>query len=387
MTANILTHVSTGRLRRAQKICLYAPEGFGKSTLAGHFPHPLFLDVEDSTSQLDVSRLSRADLPDLKTVEFALATIATERPCGTLIIDTIDWLEQMALDAVIAEAANPKLQSIEDFGYGKGYTLLKERIIRVLAKLDAVVARGITVVLLAHARINKFEPPDGTGSYDRFELKLTKQVAPLIKEWADMLLFGNWREPGEETGPTAPNAAGSSSSKERLLHCNRTAAWDAKNRHGLADIEPWSIDSISKAFREVDAPWGGAEAPEDPAVVSSERGSEVGLVSPRSGGGGQTLQQPRRGAEVSSSPVSDGGAQAAAAHPPGNPDPAADVELARICLPHAEAVNAYLRAQRRIASSQDWRSMPADFAARVKRNPAGFLKVAGGSLSGKAVAA
>jgi len=290
----------------------------------------------------------------------------------------------MALEAVIAEAANPKLQSIEDFGYGKGYTLLKERMVRVLAKLDAVVAAGMTVVLLAHARINKFEPPDGTGSYDRFELKLTKQVAPLIKEWADMLLFGNWCEPGHE----GESAAG----KERLLHCNRTAAWDAKNRHGLADIEPWGMEPIARAFREVGAPWGGAEEGGREAECGTDGAGGVGAERPGGAGNaggtegsGGTLQQPRSGALPS--PVSDGGAQAAAARPPGNPqpDPAADVELARICLPHAEAVNAYLRAQRRIASSQDWRSMPADFAARVKKNPAGFLKVASGA--GKAVAA
>jgi hypothetical protein len=38
----------------------------------------------------------------------------------------------------------------------------------------------------------KFEQPDAAGAYDRYELKLSKQVGPLVKEWCDVLLFGNY---------------------------------------------------------------------------------------------------------------------------------------------------------------------------------------------------
>ena len=53
------------------------------------------------------------------------------------------------------------------------------------------------MVLTAHAQIRKFEQPDELGAYDRWELKLGKktssQTSPLIKEWADMLLFANYK--------------------------------------------------------------------------------------------------------------------------------------------------------------------------------------------------
>ncbi len=42
-------------------------------------------------------------------------------------------------------------------------------------------------------KMRKFEQPDEMGAYDRWEMKLTKQVAPLIKEWADMVLFANYK--------------------------------------------------------------------------------------------------------------------------------------------------------------------------------------------------
>ncbi len=44
-------------------------------------------------------------------------------PCGTLVVDTADWAERLCIQAVCAKA---KVNGIEDFGYGKGYTYVKE---------------------------------------------------------------------------------------------------------------------------------------------------------------------------------------------------------------------------------------------------------------------
>jgi hypothetical protein len=339
---SILSKISSGKKGRAQKIVIYAPEGFGKSTLASQFPNPLFLDVEGSTSQLDVDRIERADLPDLRAVETALAEVAKIGPWKTLIVDTVDWLESMALDAIVADAASPKIKGVEDFGYGKGYTLLKERVTILLSRLDAVVAAGITVVLLAHSKVTKFEPPDGEGAYDRYELKLTKHVAPLIKEWADALLFGNWKTQIREKNSGKLQGVGG---RERLMHCTRAAAWDAKNRHGLNEVEKWDIATIERAFRSVGAPWGQPAATPEPVaapVVESAGDDEIPGVE----------------------------------NPAPKAAPAGNAELERVCAPHEEAVNAYLIRQKQIQPGQTFRDVSPSYAARVIKNPAGFLKVA-----------
>ena len=49
------------------------------------------------------------------------------------------------------------------------------------------------MVVTAHAKMRKFELPDEMGAYDRWEMKLSKQVAPLLKEWCDILLFLNYQ--------------------------------------------------------------------------------------------------------------------------------------------------------------------------------------------------
>jgi hypothetical protein len=338
---SILSKISSGKKGRAQKIVIYAPEGFGKSTLASQFPNPLFFDVEGSTSQLDVDRIERADLPDLRAVETALSEVAKIGPWQTLIVDTVDWLESMALDAIVADANSPKIKGVEDFGYGKGYTLLKERVTILLSRLDAVVSAGITVVLLAHSKVTKFEPPDGEGAYDRYELKLTKHVAPLIKEWADALLFGNWKTQIREKNSGKLQGVGG---RERLMHCNRAAAWDAKNRHGLAEVEKWDISTVERAFRSVGAPWGQPAAAPEPVpepVIESAGDDEIPGVE----------------------------------NPAPKTTPAGNAELERVCAPHEEAVNAYLIRQKQIQPGQTWRDVSEAYAARVTKNPAGFLKV------------
>ena len=54
-----------------------------------------------------------------------------------------------------------------------------------LAAVTKTHAENYTYSLLHYG---KFEQPDEMGAYDRWEMKLTKQVAPLLKEWWDWSL-------------------------------------------------------------------------------------------------------------------------------------------------------------------------------------------------------
>lgn len=365
---SILSKVTTGKRGRAQKVVIYGPEGFGKSTLASQFPAPLFLDVEDSTSQLDVRRLGREELPNLKAFESALLEVISAKPCGTLVVDTADWLEEMAAVEVCETHKVEHLEKV-DGGYGKGYNYLTTRITGTLALLDRVIDAGIHVVLLAHCSIVRFDPPDGAGAFDRYELKLYKDrkggkgTASLIKEWADMVLFGNWRVQIAEKGKGDKTTYKGIGGKERMLYCNRTAAWDAKNRHGMGDLEKWEIATIEKAFRDVGAPWGNQSKQienENAQTKESETPTQSPVESPQTGEKAKSEVQ---------APIETGSEY----H-----------DFAKICEPHADAVTQYLVASGRLKAGQPWTDIPVDFVKRVLKNPAGFLKVV---KNGKAVTA
>lgn len=224
--------ITRGVQQKAQKVVIYGPEGIGKSTFAAGFPNPVFIDTEGSTKHMDVARLPRPSSWQMLLAE--IEHVKKTKLCSTLVIDTVDWAEQLCIEDLCARYQK---SGIEDFGYGNGYVYAKEDFGRFLNRLEDVIEAGIHVVLTAHAQIRKFEQPNEMGAYDRYELKLGKktqsQTSPLVKEWADMVLFANYK-----TFSVAVDDKGKKHKAQggkRVMYTTHHPCWDAKNRHGLAD--------------------------------------------------------------------------------------------------------------------------------------------------------
>lgn len=83
------------------KIVLYGQEGVGKTSLATQFPSPVFLDCEGSTSKMNVRRLPKPTSWEMlrQELEYVLQ-VHTEKQYQTVIIDTFDWAERLALQAI-----------------------------------------------------------------------------------------------------------------------------------------------------------------------------------------------------------------------------------------------------------------------------------------------
>lgn len=234
-----------GKIQKAQKVVIYGPEGIGKSTFASQFPDPLFIDTEGSTYHMDVARFPKPTSWAM-IKEQVLHIKNNPGICKTIVIDTADWAETLCIEQIIAGA---QLKGIEDFGYGKGYTYVAEEFGRFLNALQDITDQGINVVITAHAQMRKFEQPDELGAYDRWELKLGRKSAALIKEWADMLLFANYKilvinvdNQGAAKGKNKAQGG------KRVMYTTHHVAWDAKNRHGLADELPFEFSAIAHAI-------------------------------------------------------------------------------------------------------------------------------------------
>lgn len=232
-----------GKRPGAKKVVVYGPEGIGKSTFASRFPDPVFIDTERSTKDMDVART-----PDPTSWAMLMDQVDYIRThpnlCRTLVVDTIDWAEQMCVKHI---CDLHQKRGIEDFGYGNGYVYTKEEFGRFLNKLSEVVNVGINVVLNAHAQMRKFEQPDEMGAYDRWELKLgkktTSQTSPLVKEWADMVLFANYKTYSvavDDKGKKRKAQGGS-----RVMYTSHHPCWDAKNRYGLPEEMPFDYAGIA----------------------------------------------------------------------------------------------------------------------------------------------
>lgn len=236
-------NIKRGKIAAPVRAVVYGPEGVGKSTFAAAWPDPVFLDVEGGTKQLDVARIEPLTAAD--DVRRAVAQLATEaHDFRTVVIDTADWLERKITEDICRRG---KVDGIEGFGYGKGYTMLAESLGSFLRSLDELQAkRGMHVVLLAHATTKRCDPPTESGQpFDRYELKCTKQVSPLLKEWADMILFLNFKTTVVEGQSGKSKGMGG---RERCMYTTHHAAYDAKNRFGLADELPVNVGALAQVF-------------------------------------------------------------------------------------------------------------------------------------------
>lgn len=253
--------ITTGILNSPVKTVLYGPEGIGKSTFASHFPDPVFIDTEGGTKRLNIARL-----PQPTSWAMLLDEVNEVRkgaiPCGTLVIDTADWAERLAITALCAKA---KVDGLEGFGYGKGYTYLKEEYGRLLDALEEVLNTGHNVLILAHSTISKFEQPDAVGNYDRWTMKTTKQVEPMLREWCDLLLFANYKTIVEKVGDSK-NAKSKASGGRRVLYTTHTPCWDAKNRFDLPDEVPFEYASIASCIPVL----GAAKSPKPQTPSESD---------------------------------------------------------------------------------------------------------------------
>lgn len=242
--------LSVGRMHAPVKVVIYGPEGIGKSTFASRFPAPIFIDTEGSTRHMDVTRVDPApkSFTELKEMVRQLGGAPYADGYQTLILDTADWAEMMCAKGC-CEAKGVK--GIEDFGYGKGYTYLAEEFAKLLDLLDDVVKAGNNVVVTAHAMMRKFEQPDEMGAYDRWELKLQKKTAPMLKEWADMVLFANYK-----TIVVNVDNQGAAKGKNkvqggsRVMYTSHHPCWDAKNRFGLPEELPLDYAAIAHVIPE-----------------------------------------------------------------------------------------------------------------------------------------
>jgi hypothetical protein len=230
-------NITTGKLAKPQRVVIYGSEGIGKTTLASKFPKPIFLDTEGSTDNIDVARMDRPTSWSMLIQQVDYLINNEGSGYKTLVIDTGDWAERLCIRHVCDSKG---VRNLGEIGCGNGFVALADEYTRFLNKLDILRNKGVGVVVVAHAQIKKFEQPDENGAYDRYELKLEKKTAPILKEWSDMLLFCNYKTIVVEIDGKKKAQGG-----QRKMFTEHRPAFDAKNRHGLKPELDFDFSSIA----------------------------------------------------------------------------------------------------------------------------------------------
>jgi hypothetical protein len=231
----LLEQVQSGRSPAPRRVMLYGTHGIGKSTFAAMAEKPVFIQTEDGLGEIDCAKFPLATTFDQAMK--ALSELYSEKHAfRTVVVDSLDWLERI----IWAEVCRKRnVESIEDIGYAKGYTFALTQWREFLEGLTSLrTDKGMTAVLIAHARIERFENPE-TESYDRYVPRLHKLAAAVVQEWCDEVLFATYKVYTKQTdeGFDRKRTQGLGTG-ERVIRTVERPAHVAKNRLNLPDELP-----------------------------------------------------------------------------------------------------------------------------------------------------
>lgn len=239
---SLLESITTGKKFKPRRTVIYGVHGVGKSTWAAQWPEPVFIPTEDGIADLDVASFPICH--DFTAAYSAAIELGGgDHDYKTVVVDSADWAERLIWQA-ICESEGKK--AITDFGYGTGYGKAAGAFEKFLKALSACRSVGMHVVVIAHSEIKRFENPEG-DSYDRYSPKLHRDTSALLQEWADEVLFANYKVMVRKTeeGFNRERGVGVGAG-ERVLYATEKPAHMAKNRLGLPDELPFDFSAYAQ---------------------------------------------------------------------------------------------------------------------------------------------
>jgi hypothetical protein len=227
------------------RMLIHGVAGVGKTTYAASSDRPVIIATEEGLGTLDVPHFPLAR-SFAEVMEPLYALYNEPHDFGTVVIDSVDWLEPLIWRRVCDDN---KWGSIEEPGYGKGYVAALDLWREYLEGLNALRnERGMTVIQIAHTDIKRFDSPM-CEPYDRYVIKLHARAAALLQEHSDIVLFANYRISTVKSdvgfNKKVNRALGSG---ERVIYTEERPAFLAKNRYGLPDVLPLDWPAFATAM-------------------------------------------------------------------------------------------------------------------------------------------
>jgi hypothetical protein len=233
----VLSRIVSGTKLKPPVIVLHGTGGVGKTTLATSGDKAVLLPIEEGWGRLDVSRF-----PLVTTfAEYADAIAALrndDHDYKVLAVDSLDWLEPLVWAETLKRFPRPGVDTIEGYGYGKGFFHACDIWREVLGDLKRLRdERNMAIVAIAHSEVRTFNDP-ANEPYDRFQIKLNKQASALVFEWADAVLFASFDTKTKRDDRRGQTVTRGISTGKRRLFCEERPAYQAKNRYALpAEID------------------------------------------------------------------------------------------------------------------------------------------------------
>jgi len=242
--------LTSGVIQGGDRIGIYGPSGVGKSTAAAWLPAPVFLDLERSTKKIAATRDLVHEWSELRG---KVRTFSEAPPDGarSLVIDTATVAEELAKEHVIEWRLTEKgkrVDSIEGFGYNKGWQFVYDEFVALLADLDRVADQGFNVALIMHDIASEVPNPDGEDFLAWRPLLYAgdkrgkANIAKLVTNWLEHLVFI-----GYDIAVTEGKASGAGT---RTAYTQQLPTHIAKSRTKQL-IQPFTLEAPGSLWTEL----------------------------------------------------------------------------------------------------------------------------------------
>ncbi len=209
------------------RILMHSKHGLGKSSWAAVSPSPIFLQIENGLSEIDVPSSPLLENTE-EVFQWIEMLIKDEHSYKTCVIDTLDWFEKLVWDEVCKKK---DVGNISEIGYQKGFDFAMDYHNKLITSLERLRAeRSMAFILLAHNEVRSFNNPEGEN-YDQYIIKLHKKAAAKYEEACDAVLFMNHKAyVTKEKGKLKAKVIGSG---ERSIFTEPRPAFSAKCRYDI----------------------------------------------------------------------------------------------------------------------------------------------------------
>jgi hypothetical protein len=339
---SLLSRVTSTAQALPSRVFLYAREKWGKSSLFAHAPGAIFFMTRGETGLTELIAGGRVpptahfpydeqEPPTWATLRQAVRELREEdHQYRFLVIDTCNGAEMLCQEHV--RNAKPFNGSVHAFNaYGKGMEACRVQWFGFLQDLDSLrSARKMTIVLLAHTQVKKFDDPTAEDSYDKYRPACADKLWDLTNKWSDIICFGHFEARTYETDSGKVKAK---NEVTRVLCFDQSPLWEAGNRYGIAgklDVSSGAkrafdafaklVSSAKAASRQLPPPPAAAPASPPPPAPVQQQAEEPEPIGPE---GDDRPDPTPAAASTASAPSTSASATPAAPSAATTPPPAA----------------------------------------------------------------
>lgn len=227
---SILKSAVSGRKPKPPLVMFHAMHGLGKTNLPLESKNPIYIGSEEN-DEIEAHRLPKIET--WQQLKDQLKAIRDDKhDFGTLVIDTVDALEQVAAKSILVGKDSGKSMAQAQGGFGKAYIQMAEMFIEIRDEYLVPIRekRGMVIVLLCHSEKVTNEDPITNTAYTHYQTALHKKVKPVFEDWVSAIFFITHRVVKAENSSGKEYAEGDGN---RVIYTEERPSHIAKNRFNL----------------------------------------------------------------------------------------------------------------------------------------------------------